>query len=58
MNAINSIVMPSATIGARTISGASTSRPRCWLSQRLARMRPPPPITAASTSPTGADTQW
>ena len=29
MNAISSIVMPSVTIGASTISGTSTSRPRC-----------------------------
>ena len=55
MNPISSIVMPSVTIGARTISGTSTSRPRCWESQRRANVRPPPPMTAAMASPTGAE---
>ena len=58
MNAISSSVMPSVTIGASTISGTSTSRPRCCESQRRAKVRPPPPITAAIARPTGADTQW
>ncbi len=57
MNAIRTSVMPSVTIGASTISGTSTSSPRCCESQRRAKVRPPPPITAAITKPTGADTQ-
>ena len=57
MKAINSIVMPSVTIGASTISGTNTRRPRCCEFQRRANVRPPPPITAASTRPTGAETQ-
>jgi hypothetical protein len=57
MNATNSSVMPPVTTGASRISGTRTRTPRCSESQRRARVRPPPPMIAAITSPTGADTQ-
>ena len=56
MNARSNRVMPSVTTGARPMSGTSTSSPRCSESHRRARVSPPPAITAASTSPTGAAT--
>ncbi|SHU33462.1 Uncharacterised protein [Mycobacteroides abscessus subsp. abscessus] len=55
MNPISSSETPSATTGASTARGTSTNSASCWESQRRARVRPPPPITAASTKPTGAE---
>ncbi len=43
--------------GASTISGTSTSTPRCWESSGGPAVNPPPPMTAAMTRPTGAGTQ-